>query len=174
MALDILILIILIVAGAMGFAKGIISQAGQIVAVIAGIISARLLGQTVTDFFAGDGGATAIDTVGGYGVAFLVAYGVAWLIFRMARGIFHAVHLGIIDRLAGAAFKILQWALMLSLAVNFYLLVSGDDTRLHDESKPWRGAVVKIAPVTLGYLSDLIKNHEADKVKADEVKADEK
>ena len=157
MALDIVILVIVIVAGAMGFAKGIISQAGQIAAVIAGIVSARLFGTAVTSFFAGSEAPTAIDTAAGYIVTFLIAYALIWLIFRMARGLFHAVHLGIIDRLAGALFKALQWALLLSLALNVYILAAGNDPQLTDPQKPWRAAIVKLAPATLGYISDKIQ-----------------
>jgi len=165
MAIDILILVIVVVGGVIGFNKGIVSQVGQIVAVVAGVISARIFGEGLADMISGAGAPGAVDTVSGYGVAFLAAYCLAWLVVRMVRKVFHTVHLGIVDRLAGAAFKIAQWSLLLSLAINFVLLVSGDDDRLHDQGAPWREAVVKFAPATLGYLSEMVQEHnkEADK-----------
>lgn len=159
MAIDIIILAIVIVGGVIGFNKGIVSQLGQIAAIIAGIIAARLFGHGLADLISGTETPGAFDTVCGYGVAFLVAYLIAWLVARMVRKVFHTVHLGIVDRLAGAAFKVAQWALILSLAINFVLLVSGDDERLHDPGSPWREAMVDFAPVTLGYLSQLVQDH---------------
>ncbi len=164
MAIDILILVIVVVGGVIGFNKGIVSQVGQIAAIIAGVISARIFGQGLAELISGADVPGAVDTVSGYGVAFLAAYCLAWLVVRMIRTVFHTVHLGIVDRLAGAAFKIAQWSLLLSLAINFVLLVSGDDERLHNQGAPWREAMVKFAPATLGYLSDIVQEHnkEAD------------
>ena len=161
-AIDILILVIVAVGGVMGFSKGLLSQLGQIAAVVLGIISARFFGDTLTGLFAGNDAPTALDSVCGYGVAFLAAYCLAWLVARMVRGVIHTVQLGILDRLGGAAFKIAQWGLILSLALNFYLLISGDDERLHDPGSPWRQATVDFAPAVLGYLSDIATNNEAE------------
>ncbi len=159
-AIDILILVIVAVGGVMGFSKGLMSQAGQIAAVVLGIISARFFGDVLAMLFAGNGGApSAMDSVCGYGVAFLLAYCLAWLAARAVKGVIHTVHLGIIDRLGGAVFKIVQWGLILSLALNFYLLVSGDDEQLHDPESPWRQASVDFAPAVLGYLSEITANN---------------
>lgn len=163
MAIDILILAIVVVGGIIGFSKGIISQIGQIAALVAGIIAARIAGDTVAAAIAGSGDISTLDYVSGYGLVFLAAYCLVWLVARMIHKVFHAVHLGIIDRLAGAAFKIAQWALMLSLALNFYLLIAGDDDRLHAPESPWREAVLSFAPATLGYLDGLIQNNKAAK-----------
>lgn len=160
-AIDILILVIVAVGGVMGFSKGLLSQLGQIAAVVLGIISARFFGDTLTGLFAGNDAPTALDSVCGYGVAFLTAYCLAWLVARMVRGVIHTVHLGILDRPGGAAFKIAR-GLILSLALNFYLLISGDDERLHAPGSPWRQATVDFAPAVLGYLSDIATNNEAE------------
>lgn len=165
MAIDIIILAIVVVGGVIGFNKGIVSQVGQIAAIIAGIIAARLFGSGLADMMSGADSPGALDTVCGYGLAFLAAYCLTWLVARMVRKVFHTIHLGIIDRLAGAAFKIAQWALLLSLAINFVLLVSGDDERLHDPGSPWREAMVDFAPATLGYLSDIVQAHNNDEGK---------
>lgn len=158
-AIDILILVIIAVGGVMGFSKGLMSQLGQIAAVVAGIIAARFFGDALSGLFAGNEAPSAMDAVCGYGIAFLLAYGLAWLVARMVRGVIHTVHLGILDRIGGAAFKIAQWGLVLSLAINFYLLISGDDERLHDPGSPWRQAAVDFAPAVLGYLSDIASNN---------------
>lgn len=162
MAIDIIILAIVVVGGVIGFNKGIVSQVGQIAGVIAGIIAARMFGAGLADMISGAQSPGTIDTVCGYGLAFLAAYCLTWLVARMVRKVFHTVHLGIIDRLAGAAFKVAEWALLLSLAVNFVLLVTGDDERLHEPESPWRQAIVDFAPVTLGYISEVVQTHNND------------
>ena len=117
-AIDILILVVVGVAVIMGFTRGIIGQVGQIAGLIGGIIAARLFGSRLAAFFAGQEAPSAFDNVAGYVVVFLLAYFAVWLVARFIRGTVHAVHLGIIDRLAGAVFKGALWLLMLSIVLN--------------------------------------------------------
>ncbi|MDO4320682.1 MAG: CvpA family protein [Bacteroidales bacterium] len=154
-ALDILILAIVAVGGAIGFSRGLLSQVGQIAAVIIGIILCRLFGQTLSDFFAGSDDASAYDYVAGYAIVFLIGYGITWLVARMLRQTVRAVRLGILDRIGGAAFKVAQWGLLLSLALNIVLLITGDEKGLRHPEKPWRAAAIDFAPAVLGYLGDI-------------------
>ena len=154
MAFDILIIVLVAVAGITGFIKGILGQAGQIAGVIAGVVSARLFGAMVTGWFAESAGSpTAFESVCGFTVAFLVAYLAVWLIVRALRAVVKALHLGIVDRLAGAVFKIGLWSLLLSIAINLYAAATNDVELLDgDPDRPWRTAIIRLAPVTLGYL----------------------
>lgn len=164
-AIDILILVVVGVAAVMGFSRGIIGQIGQIAGVIGGIIAARLFGARVAAFFAGADAPSAIDNVAGYVIVFLVAYFAVWLVAKFVRGTVRAVHLGIIDRLAGAVFKGALWLLMLSIALNLYIIVSGPDSTFDDPKAPWRAATVKFAPAVLGYLAEVANNNTHDGVK---------
>ncbi len=164
-AIDILILVVVGVAVIMGFTRGIIGQVGQIAGLIGGIIAARLFGSRLAAFFAGQEAPSAFDNVAGYVVVFLLAYFAVWLVARFIRGTVHAVHLGIIDRLAGAVFKGALWLLMLSIVLNMYIIVTGDDPVLHDPKAPWRSATVKFAPTVLGYLGDVANKEYHDNVK---------
>lgn len=153
-AIDILILVVVGVAAIMGFTRGVIGQIGQIAGLIGGIIASRMFGARLAVFFAGGETPSAFDNVAGYVIVFLLAYFAVWLVARFVRGTVHAVHLGILDRVAGAVFKGALWLLMLSMVLNFYIIVSGDDAGLHDPKAPWRSATVKFAPAVLGYLGD--------------------
>lgn len=164
-AIDILILVVVGVAAVMGFTSGVIGQIGQIAGVIGGIISSRMFGARLAAFFAGGEAPSAFDNVAGYVVVFLLAYFALWLLARFIRGTVHAVHLGILDRLAGAVFKGALWLLMLSIALNIYIIVSGDDSGIHDPKAPWRGATIKFAPAVLGYLGDVANKEYQDSVK---------
>lgn len=159
MALDILILVVILAGALLGFSRGIIGQAGQLAAVAAGCICSRLFGDAVARFFAGESSPEMLDYVAGYAVAFIAAYLLTWVIARVLRKVVSTVRLGIVDRLAGAVFKAALWTLMLSLALNLYLLVRGDSHLLDHPEKPWRMAVIKFAPAALGYLNDLTHLH---------------
>lgn len=155
-AIDIILLIVVVVGGFMGFSKGCVAQLGSIAALIAGVIAARLLGPTVVDYISD--GSSIFDTVAGYALAFAVAYLAVFVISRILKLTINSLCLGIVDRLAGAAFKIFEWGLVLSLLLNVYLISIGDDAELCNPSKPWRKVVVDLAPTTLGYLTNLHNN----------------
>lgn len=160
--IDILILAVIAVGGVIGFTRGLMVQLGSIVALVAGVVVARLLGPAVAGLWAGD--STALDSAAAYGVAFLVGYVAAWLMARVLRKTVHTIHLGIIDRICGAVFKVLQWGLVLSLALNIYMLAAGGDCSLNESEKPWRRAAVDFAPAVLGYLADLNNHRDASGV----------
>lgn len=164
-AIDILILVVVGVGAVMGFTRGIIGQVGQIAGVIGGIIASRLFGSRLAAFFAGQDAPSAFDNVAGYVVVFLLAYLGIWLVARLVRGTVHAVHLGIVDRVAGAIFKGALWLLMLSMVLNFYIIVSGDVADLHNAKAPWREATVRFAPAVLGYIGHAANKEYNDSVK---------
>lgn len=159
-ALDILILAIIAVGGVIGFSRGLLVQAGSIAALIVGVVAARLFGDSLAALWSSD--TSAIDTAAGYGIAFLLGYGATWLVTRLMRKTVHTIHLGIIDSIAGAAFKVLQWGLILSLALNLYTLAAGHEAIEEAEGKPWRKATVDFAPAVLGYLADLNHHNVSD------------
>lgn len=153
MALDILILVVAVGAFIMGFVKGILGQVGQIAGVIVGIAVSRIFGSTVAGWFASAGGPTAFETVCGYAVTFVVAFLGVWLLIRAVKAVINVLYLGFVDRLAGAIFNLILWCLMLSLAVNLYAVATNDVKLLDGDShKPWRTAVIRLAPVVLGYI----------------------
>lgn len=157
MALDILISAVVVVGAVLGFWRGMICQIGQLLAVLIGIVVARIFGEAVARFFAGTGSPEMLDYAAGYTVVFLGAYLLTWVIARVLRKVINAVHLGIVDRLAGAVFKAALWTFMLSLALNLYLIIKGNSHELDHPKKPWRAMVVRFAPATLGFLSDEVK-----------------
>lgn len=160
---DILILAVLGVGAVLGFNRGIVMQLGQIVAVVAGIILSRLFGPELSGLLAGgDGAGSAVNVVGGYVAVFVIGYGLALLVFRLIRTTVHGVKLGIVDRLAGALFKAAQWLLILSLALNVFFIVTGDEGEFRQPGKPWRAAAIDFAPALLGYLAE-VGNFNTDK-----------
>lgn len=160
-AIDILIIIVAVAGAVVGFARGIIAQVGQIVAIIGSIVLCRLFGGTVASIFGSpdDFGNVIIA----YAIVFVAGYLLIWLVARMLRGVIHTARLGIADSLAGAVFKTVQWLLIVSLAMNLYAAVGGDKEITDAPGKPWRSAVADFAPSVLGYLSRF-NNGEAENV----------
>lgn len=159
MALDIFILAIVVVGGILGYQRGLIAQAGAIIAVLAGIVAARMFGPELSQWFAKDPAPGLVDIVSGYGVVFVAAYLLVWLVARMVRTAFRTVKLGIVDRLAGALFRLGEWLLLLSLVLNFYIIITKGSDELRHPAKPWRAAVIDFAPTVLGYMVDLAQNN---------------
>ena len=165
MIFDILILVVAAGACIMGFMKGILGQLGQLGGFIAGIVLARLFGSSLAEMFADQAGTpSAFESACGYTITFFIGYLGVWILVRALRAAVRALHLGIVDRLAGAAFSLLLWGLMLSLAVNLYALATNDVDLLDGDSKrPWRSITVRLAPVALGYLSRETLNNLSEK-----------
>ena len=155
MAVDILIIVAIAAGLVIGFVRGAIGQIALIVGVVAGIVAARLFGDNIARFFAGGDAMSGLEATAGYAVAFIAAYLLAWIVVKVFRKTVHAVHLGILDRIAGALVKGFIWTLALSLVFNIYLLIKGNQHELDHPKKPWRAMVVRLAPATLGFL-----NHE--------------
>ena len=158
MALDILILVVIGAAVILGFIRGAVGQLAMIVGIVAGIVAARLFGGRVGLFFAGGEAPDGLDYAAGYAVVFVVAYLLGWVVVKVFRKAVHGAHLGIFDRVAGAVLKGAVWALVLSLALNIYLLVKGNSHELDHPKKPWRAMIVRFAPATLGFLQHELKD----------------
>ena len=156
MIIDILILVVVLGGAIYGFCRGIISQVGQVCALIAGIVLARIFGDSVARFFAGDGEIGFLDYAAAYTIVFIGAFLLTWLIVRIFRKAVRDVKLGIVDRLAGAIFKSALWVFILSIILNIYLLIVQNPRGLDYPGRPWREAVVNFAPAVLGFLNQEI------------------
>lgn len=118
---DILLLVIALIALAIGFHRGIITQIGSLAGIIVGIILSRITAPWVAQLIAGDAIPSYPETVVAHILMFVVGFLGCWALARLFRSLTHALHLGFIDRLAGALFTLLEWLLILSLALNLYL-----------------------------------------------------
>jgi membrane protein required for colicin V production len=153
-AVDILILLVLGAGAFMGYVRGLISQAGHIAGVVAGMVLCRVLGPMVAGWFNADE-PSAFTSAASYAIVFFASYVAAWASIRAVREAIRAVHLGIADRIGGAIFKAALWGLALSFVLNLSTLVLGPEAIAHDDSKPWRGAVMDFAPSVMGFLSEI-------------------
>lgn len=151
-AFDIFVIVVAVAGAALGFRRGLIAQAGQIIALMGGIMACRVLGPRAVELLSPEIPAPVADTALAYALLFIAAYFIILLVARLIRGVISAVHLGVLDRLAGAVFKAFVWLLLLSVLLNVWAaLIPGSDltdTRAH----PRRAFIMRLAPAINGYV----------------------
>lgn len=146
----ILILLVLLYAVVTGFMKGLLAQIGQIAGVVIGILASRALTPSLLGVFGvgSQGSGSAITIVLCYIVVYLVAYFAVVLVARLIRLVVRVACLGVVDRICGAVFKMIKWALIISLVYN--LIVACDLSPVPGDSQPVERFVYGVAPFVLG------------------------
>lgn len=131
MIADIIILVILVVAALTGYRKGVIAQLGSVVAVVVALLICHLGGDACSQAFCeqvcADDPSQSLWTRYTAGIiANVILFVVVWLavriIFVVLKTVIHSVMLGPIDGLAGAAFRVLWWGLLVSIVLNIWLI----------------------------------------------------
>ena len=156
-SLDLLIVIVFVAAVIFGWMRGIIVQLSWVGGLIAAVLLCRIAGAPLAEMLAGADGPDAFDIVLAHVILFLIGYIVVKVICYFAKKVTRAVHLGLFDRIGGVAFCVLQWMLVLSLGLNFWLVLRpGYDFTKKSSFHEGRmeTAVVKLAPAVLGWAFD--------------------
>lgn len=167
-AIDIILILIFIVAGALGYRKGIITQLGSVAAIVVAIIGCRMLGGTVSDLLFESHPAWEDSSLSRYGVSiisnciiYLVVYYAVILIAKMLRTVSHAVFLGPLDRIAGAAFSVAKYSLVVSLLLNLYIVLF-PSTTLISKSELAGGKAAELVIGFAPWLLDTLHPVERD------------
>ncbi len=161
-AIDIILLLIFILTAWLGFRKGIITQIGSVAAIIIAIIACRMFGTTVEDILFGqrpewDSGFSkyAVSIISN-AVIYMVAYYAVILVSRLLHTLTHVVLLAPLDHIAGAAFSVAKYGLLVSLLLNLYIVVF-PQTSLLAQSRLADGkaveAVIGFAPWVLDAIN---------------------
>ena len=167
--LDIIILAVALGSAFMGWRKGIVLQLGGLAAIVAGIIACRFGGDWLAAFLENGNSVAAADPAGttpdkGYFytvlsrvILFIAGYALVKMVARFLRGVTHALQIGFLDRVAGALFCLFEWMVVLSLALNLWVIVKPTaDVCKH--STIFNGhaveAVMGLAPKVLGWAME--------------------
>ncbi len=148
---EIFLLIVTVGAALLGFRSGLVRQIGSLAGIIAAIIACRIFGPQLAEYWsssASGASEAAMYYIFAYAAVAIVAYLVMVLVARLARSIIHGLCLGIIDRLAGALFKVLEWLLVCSLAYNLWVAVMPDSAPADGEI--WKQRLLTLAPTVIG------------------------
>ena len=146
----IFIIIVVVVSAALGWRAGLLRQIGRVAGIILGIIACRMYGSQVAAYFISDEatkGDVMMYTVLAYVLLFIAVYLAASIIAYLMKSLLEAVHIGILNRVAGAVFKICEWLLLISLFLNLWTAIS-PITSL--EGNPVYDRVLWFGPYLLG------------------------
>ncbi|MCM1355906.1 MAG: CvpA family protein [Staphylococcus sp.] len=171
-AIDIFLILIFIVSAALGFRKGIITQLGSVAAIVVAIIACRMFGQSVGELLFGSHPEWEGSSLTRYGVSivsncivYIVVYYAVIIISRLLHTVTHAILLGPLDHIAGAAFSVAKYALVVSLALNLYI-VCVPSTTLISKSRLCSGKAVELVIGFAPWLLDTLHPVEHDTVQS--------
>ena len=131
--IDILILVLVIVGGAYGFYKGLVSGIGGLIGLVVGIIACRLFGSTFSDAIveAFPGAEHYIAVISAYIIIFLVFFFGIKLVALLLKQTLKALSLGGFDRIGGAILGIFKWLLLLSVILNGLYIIAPNMSLFH-------------------------------------------
>lgn len=147
----IVLIIIALVAVVWGFMQGIVRQIGSLVGIVTGIITARIFGPDLANWLIGQasGNSSALLTILAYVVIFLLAFALIRAVALLFRKLLHEAQLGVLDRIGGAIFKLIEWMFILSLVLNAWIAVAPS----YAPQGKWAERIVLLAPSLLGAQS---------------------
>lgn len=128
---DIIIVLLVVLSLAVGFARGFCNEVFTIFGWIAAIVATIYFINPVTDFLL-DGEYVEKEWVarlGGAAVIFLVTMGLCTLLTYFLTKTLHASKLGIVDRLLGFAFGALRAVILLGLAFLLFAYIFSDEDK---------------------------------------------
>lgn len=157
-AVDIVILIVLVLAVIVGFSKGFIKRIGTIAGFILGILVCRFFGDTVAGFFVVDTPHATLFRIIIYVILFVAVFVCVRLVAKVLCKTLSMLRVRALDRICGAIFSFAAWVLIISVLFNAYFAVfPAKDDGFYSQSKPWRAAIVKVAPKVFGYIVNEVK-----------------
>ncbi|MBR3830358.1 MAG: CvpA family protein [Muribaculaceae bacterium] len=156
--LDIVVVSVIVVSAIYGYYKGILSQVGGLVGIIAGVICCRIFGDDLAVFF-NDTFANSTSTkestiflnnVIAHVVIFVAAYLGMRFVASLMSTVLKKIKLGTINRVAGAVFAPVQWLVILSIALNLWIVVFPETELVKSSSGIANETIINLAPDIFG------------------------
>lgn len=158
--IDIIILIVFAIALVYGLIRGLISQLASLGGIILGIIACRLFADSVGPLvmrlmpgvFSSAGSAKVVGCI----LLFLLIYFTVGAIASLTHKLTNALKLGWLNHLLGGVAALFKWALVLSILLNLWRIVSPaspiftQSTLMDGEMMPF---LLRLAPWMLGFTT---------------------
>lgn len=154
-ALDVILLAVMIIAAVTGAMKGFVGQLGTIAGLVLGILVCRFYGDTVVAMIVDPQAQyAAIYKVIVLALMFILVFLSVSLVASLFGSAMSKLHIRIVDRIGGAILRVFTWTLLLSIVLNVYFAIAPADlARFDTPGKPWRHAIVRLAPKTLAFIT---------------------
>lgn len=149
---DIIIIIICVVGLLVGYQKGFMSQIGSVIGIVLGIIVCQVFADNLVDMFTSPSDTAntrMLHQVLAYVVLFVACFLAGRVVASVGRRTTHALHLSLPDRIAGAAFSILEYLLIFSIFLNIWIAIF-PDTEIRSSRRGMTEFTVNFAPNILG------------------------
>lgn len=149
---DIIIILILICGLVLGYMRGFMAQIGAVIGIFFAIICCQIFGDAVAAKFGSPGdseGTLLLNEVMAYVIIFILCYVLGRLIGLLLSKTTKFLHLSPLDKVAGAVFKVAEYLLCLSVALNLWIGIF-PDTELRTKHDGIANFVIDFAPTILG------------------------
>ena len=124
MTVDILVLLVFAASLVYGFKQGAMRQLAGIVGLVLGVVGCRLFGDVAESIMPSSPAFAAPLLSNAF--IFAAIYIATAVVFGMARNVTSVLHLSFFDRFAGALMCMLKWMVGLSVLLNAYIAVKGE------------------------------------------------
>lgn len=148
---DIFLIVLLGAAAIRGYFKGLTGMAAKLAGVVAGVVLCRCLGARLAARLPFDPD-TATAVAVAHIVLFLIGFIGCLLMGRLIGSALRSIHLGFIDRIAGAAVGLLVVAVLVSLVLNLWAMLMPASAPASASSAGLRGLLYDVAPALAGRL----------------------
>lgn len=156
--LDLVVIAVIVVSAIYGYYKGILSQVGGLAGIIAGIICCRMFGDdfaaflnnTFADSTSTQASTSFLNNVIAHVVIFVVAYLGMRIVASLMSTMLKKIKLGAINKLAGAVFAPVQWLVILSIALNIWIVIFPETELVKSSSGIANETIINLAPDIFG------------------------
>ncbi|MGM9827288.1 MAG: CvpA family protein [Muribaculaceae bacterium] len=146
--LDIVIIVLAVAGGFIGWRKGLTGQLGALAGVLAAIVLCRWFAADLAAAFTEPDDTphtVLLHTVMSYVVLGVGAYVGVRIIARFMTTVTRVLHLSLINRAAGAIFSVFEWLLGLSILLNMWIAVF-PETEMRSSNHAVTDMVMDIGP----------------------------
>jgi len=136
----------------MGYQKGFMSQIGSVIGIVLGIIVCQVFAGTLVDMYSSPtdtANTRMLHQVLAYVVLFTACFLAGRFVAGVGRRTTRMLHLTLPDRIAGAAFNVLEYMLIFSIFLNIWIAIF-PGTELRSSHRGLTEFTVNLAPNVLG------------------------
>jgi len=163
---DILVIIVAIYAFIKGYSSGLIKQLASLAGIIACILLSGKVSLLILPYLRNLGKIPDnLIEPAAYIASFLLIFAVFMLIGHMLQSILQAVHLGMLNKLAGSVLSLAKWMIIISLLVNLIAKIDKNNSIIPsdmDSRSKTYGYIQPIATVIAPYLKFDFSENESE------------